>query len=166
MLAMYEAGGAGMIYHGMNEDDVKRIMAEPFTMIASDAGVRQVDDSVPHPRGYGNNARVLGQYVRNLKLISLEDAIRKMTSLPAQTFGFRDRGMIREGFAADIVIFDEKTIMDQATFDKPHQYPLGITYVLVNGAVVMENNQITEARPGMALRGPGSTLTHKQISIR
>jgi N-acyl-D-amino-acid deacylase len=159
MLAMYEAGGAGMIYHGMNEDDVKRIMQEPFTMIASDAGVRQVDDSVPHPRGYGNNARVLGQYVRNLKLISLEDAIRKMTSLPAQTFGFRDRGMIREGFAADIVIFDEKTIIDQATFDKPHQYPLGISYVLVNGAVVMANNQITEARPGMALRGAGSMET-------
>ena len=167
MLAMYEAGGAGMIYHGMNEDDVKRIMQEPFTMIASDAGVRQVDDSVPHPRGYGNNARVLGQYVRNLKLISLEDAIRKMTSLPAQTFGFRDRGLIREGFAADIVIFDEKTIADQATFVNPHQYPLGISYVLVNGAVVLANNQMTDARPGVGLRGPGYTETeNRKISIR
>ena len=134
MLEMYEAGGAGMIYHGMGEDDVKRIMQEPFTMIASDSGVRQVDESVPHPRGYGNNARVLGRYVRELKLISLEDAIRKMTSLPAQTFGFRDRGLIREGFAADLVIFDENTIIDQATFDKPHQFPLGISYVIVNGA--------------------------------
>ena len=101
ILTMYEAGGAGMIYHGMNEDDVQRIMREPFTMIASDSGVRQVDESVPHPRGYGNNARVLGRYVRELRLLSLEDAIRKMTSLPAQTFGFRDRGMVREGFAAD-----------------------------------------------------------------
>jgi N-acyl-D-amino-acid deacylase len=156
MLEMYEAGGASMIYHGMSEDDVKRIIQEPFTMIASDSGVRQVDESVPHPRGYGNNARVLGQYVRNLKLISLEDAIRKMTSLPAQTFGFRDRGMIREGFAADIVIFDENTIIDQATFDKPHQYPLGISYVLVNGMLVLANNQMSEARPGMALRGAGS----------
>jgi N-acyl-D-amino-acid deacylase len=156
MLEMYAAGGASMIYHGMSEDDVKRIMQEPFTMIASDSGVRQVDESVPHPRGYGNNARVLGQYVRNLKLISLEDAIRKMTSLPAQTFGFRDRGMIREGFAADLVIFDENTIIDQATFDKPHQYPLGISYVLVNGTVVLANNQMTDARPGMALRGTGS----------
>jgi len=82
-----------------------------------------------------------------------------MTSLPAQTFGFRDRGLIREGFAADIVIFDEKTISDQATFDKPHQYPLGISYVLVNGAVVLVNNQITEARPGVALRGAGSMET-------
>ena len=167
MLAMYEAGGASMIYHGMNEDDVKRIMQEPFTMIASDAGVRQVDDSVPHPRGYGNNVRVLGHYVRDLKLIPLEDAIRKMTSLPAQTFGFRDRGMIREGFAADIVIFDEKTIIDQATFVKPHQYPVGISYVLVNGAVVLANNQMTEARPGMGLRGSGYAQTDNQkISIR
>jgi N-acyl-D-amino-acid deacylase len=155
ILEMYEAGGASMVYHSMGEDDVKRIMQEPFTMIASDSGVRQVDESVPHPRGYGNNARVLGRYVRELKLISLEDAIRKMTSLPAQTFGFRDRGMIREGFAADIVIFDENTIIDQATFDKPHQFPLGISYVIVNGASVLENNQMNDARPGVALRGPG-----------
>jgi N-acyl-D-amino-acid deacylase len=155
MLEMYEAGGAGMIYHGMDEADVKRIMQEPFTMIASDSGVRQVDESVPHPRGYGNNARVLGRYVRELKLISLEDAVRKMTSLPAQTFGFRDRGLIREGFAADLVIFDDNTILDQATFDKPHQFPVGISYVIVNGAAVFENNQITAARPGVALRGPG-----------
>lgn len=156
MLEMYEAGGAGMIYHGMDEADVKRIMQEPFTMIASDSGVRQVDESVPHPRGYGNNARVLGRYVRELKLISLEDAIRKMTSLPAQTFGFRDRGLIREGFAADLVIFDDNTILDQATFDKPHQFPVGISFVIVNGAPVFENNQMTAARPGVALRGPGS----------
>ncbi|HKV33821.1 MAG TPA: D-aminoacylase [Pyrinomonadaceae bacterium] len=158
MLEMYEAGGAGMIYHGMDEDDVKRIMQEPFTMIASDSGVRQVDESVPHPRGYGNNARVLGRYVRELKLIALEDAIRKMTSLPAQTFGFRDRGLIREGFAADFVIFDENTIADQATFDKPHQFPAGISYVIVNGETVLANGQITEARPGVALRGGGSGL--------
>jgi N-acyl-D-aspartate/D-glutamate deacylase len=155
MLEMYEAGGAGMIYHGMDEGDVKRIMQEPFTMIASDSGVRQVDESVPHPRGYGNNARVLGRYVRELKLITLEDAIRKMTSLPAQTFGFRDRGLIREGFAADFVIFDENTIADQATFDKPHQFPAGISYVIVNGETVLGNGQMTEARPGVALRGSG-----------
>jgi N-acyl-D-amino-acid deacylase len=152
---MYEAGGAGMIYHGMDEGDVQRIMQEPFTMIASDSGVRQLDESVPHPRGYGNNARVLGRYVRELKLIALEDAIRKMTSLPAQTFGFRDRGLIREGFAADFVIFDENTIMDQSTFDKPHQFPVGISYVIVNGQTVLVNGQMTEARPGVALRGGG-----------
>ena len=155
ILEMYEAGGASMIYHSMGEDDVKRIMQEPFTMIASDSGVRQTDESVPHPRGYGNNVRVLGRYVRELKLITLEDAIRKMTSLPAQTFGFRDRGLIREGFAADLVIFDENTIADQATFDKPHQFPLGISYVVVNGQLVLANNQMTELRPGVSLRGPG-----------
>ena len=149
---MYEAGGASMVYHSMGEPDVQRIMKEPFTMIASDSSARQVDESVPHPRGYGNNARVLGRYVRELKIISLEDAIRKMTSLPAQTFGFRDRGLIREGFAADLVIFDEKTIADRATFDKPHQFPAGITFVLVNGQLVLSNDAMTAARPGMALR--------------
>jgi N-acyl-D-amino-acid deacylase len=158
IIAMYEAGGAGMVYHGMNEDDVQRIMREPFTMIASDSGVRQQDESVPHPRGYGNNTRVLGRYVRELKVISLEDAIRKMTSLPAQTFGFRDRGMIREGFAADLVIFDENTISDQATFEKPHQFPLGISYVLVNGDVVFAQGNMTDARPGVALRGRSTTM--------
>jgi N-acyl-D-amino-acid deacylase len=159
IIAMYEAGGAGMIYHGMNEDDVQRIMREPFTMIASDSGVRQQDESVPHPRGYGNNVRVLRRYVRELQIISLEDAIRKMTSLPAQTFGFRDRGMIREGFAADLTIFDDKTVADRATFDEPHQYPVGISYVIVNGEVVLVNEQMTAARPGTALRGPGYAMT-------
>jgi len=155
IIDMYLAGGAGMIYHGMNEDDVKRIMQEPFTMIASDSGVRQNDESVPHPRGYGDNARVLGHYVRELKLIALEDAVRKMTSLPAQTFGFRDRGLIRERFAADLVIFDENTIIDRATYDKPHQFPSGISYVFVNGQAVLANEQMTTALPGMALRGSG-----------
>ncbi|MGI9067807.1 MAG: N-acyl-D-amino-acid deacylase family protein [Pyrinomonadaceae bacterium] len=166
ILTMYEAGGAGMIYHGMNEDDVQRIMSEPFTMIASDSGVREVDESVPHPRGYGNNARVLGRYVRELHLLSLEDAIRKMTSLPAQTFGFRDRGMVREGFAADLVIFDEKIIGDRATFDKPHQYPVGITHVIVNGELVVADERMAGARPGAALRGPGySTMNAASLEI-
>jgi N-acyl-D-amino-acid deacylase len=88
-------------------------------------------------------------------LISLEDAIRKMTSLPAQTFGFRDRGMVREGFAADLVIFDEKVVGDRATFDKPHQYPVGISYVMINGELVFADGQMTAARPGLSLRGRG-----------
>jgi N-acyl-D-amino-acid deacylase len=155
IIAMYEAGGAGMVYHGMSEQDVQNIMREPFTMIASDSGVRQVDESVPHPRGYGNNVRVLGHYVRDLKLISLEDAIRKMTSLPAQTFGFHDRGLLRPGFAADLVIFDEAGIGDRATFDKPHQYGAGINYVIVNGEVVFADGSMTGSRPGVALRGAG-----------
>jgi N-acyl-D-amino-acid deacylase len=144
-----------MIYHSMGEDDVRRIMQEPFTMVASDSGVRQDDGSVPHPRGYGNNARVLGHYVRELKLITLEDAVRKMTSLPAQTFGLRDRGLIREGFAADLVIFDEKTVIDRATYDQPHQFPSGISFVLVNGQVVLSGERLSEIRPGIALRGAG-----------
>ncbi|HKR58518.1 MAG TPA: D-aminoacylase [Pyrinomonadaceae bacterium] len=159
IITMYEAGGASMVYHSMNEDDVERIMREPFTMIASDSGVRELDESVPHPRGYGNNVRVLGHYVRELKLLSLEDAIRKMTSLPAQTFGFRDRGLIREGFAADLVIFDDKTVGDRATFQQPHQYPTGVTQVIVNGELVVTGNSVTTARPGMAIRGSGATIT-------
>jgi N-acyl-D-amino-acid deacylase len=121
-------------------------------MIASDSGVRRFGSGVPHPRGYGNNARVLGRYVRELKIISLEDAIRKMTSLPAQTFGLRDRGLIREGFAADFVLFDEKTIADRATFENPHQYAGGIGAVYVNGTAVFADGKMTEARPGIALR--------------
>ena len=161
ILEMYAAGGAGMVYHGMSEPDVQNIMREPFTMIASDSGVRRTGEGVPHPRGYGNNARVLGRYVRELRLLTLEDAIRKMTSLPAQTFRLRDRGLVREGFAADLVIFDEATIADRATFEAPHQYPVGISYVFVNGQAALANGEMTTARSGAALRGPGSA----EISI-
>jgi len=150
---MYAAGGAGMIYHSMDETDVQTIMREPFTMIASDSGVRRFKEGVPHPRGYGNNARVLARYVRELRLLTLEDAVRKMTSLPAQTFRLRDRGLLREGYAADLVIFDEATITDRATFAAPHQYPVGISHVLVNGQAVLMNGEMTLSRPGMALRG-------------
>jgi N-acyl-D-amino-acid deacylase len=139
----------------MSEDDVKTIMREPFTMIASDSGVRQFGSGVPHPRGYGNNARVLGRYVRELKIVSLEDAIRKMTSLPAQTFNLRDRGQIREGFAADIVIFDPATVTDKATFEQPHQYAEGFSTVIVNGEVVFDGSKMTGVRSGRALKGTG-----------
>ena len=154
-IEMYEKGGAGMVYHGMYEPDVQNIMKQPFTMIASDSGVQRLDQGMPHPRGYGDNVRVLGHYVRELKLITLEDAIRKMTSLPAQTFGIHDRGLIREGFAADLVIFDENTITDRATYDKPHQYGEGISNVIVNGSVVFDGTQMTGAMPGQAIYGPG-----------
>jgi N-acyl-D-amino-acid deacylase len=156
ILEMYAAGGAGMVYHGMSEDDVKEIMREPFTMIASDSGVRRLNEGMPHPRGYGNNVRVLGHYVRDLRILSLEDAVRKMTSLPAQTFNLRDRGLLREGFAADLVIFDDGIVSDRATFEQPHQYPVGISYVFVNGQTVLANGEMTQARPGVALLGPGT----------
>lgn len=149
---LYKAGGAQMVFHKMDETDVQSIMREPFTMIASDSGVRKLGENTPHPRGYGNNVRVLGRYVRELKIISLEDAIRKMTSLPAQTFNLAGRGLIKEGFAADLVIFDEKTVADKSTFENPHQYPVGISYVLVNGKTEFADNQMTGERAGIALK--------------
>ncbi len=155
ILEMYDKGGAQMVYHVMSEDDVQNIMRQPFTMIASDSGVRQFGSGVPHPRGYGNNARVLGRYVRELKIITLEDAVRKMTSLPAQTFNLRDRGLLREGFAADIVIFDENTVGDKATFENPHQYAEGFQTVIVNGGVVFDGGKMSGEMSGRALRGPG-----------
>jgi N-acyl-D-amino-acid deacylase len=155
ILEMYDKGGASMVYRSMNEDDVKNIMHQPFTMIASDSGVRTFGAGVPHPRGYGNNARVLGHYVRELKLITLEDAIRKMTSLPAQSFNLRDRGQIREGFAADLVIFDETKVGDKATFEQPHQYSEGFSNIIVNGQIVFDGSKLTGTMPGMPLFGPG-----------
>jgi N-acyl-D-amino-acid deacylase len=149
---MYQAGGAQMVYRMMSEDDVKNIMRQPFTMIASDSSVREFGSGVPHPRGYGNNARVLGQYVREMKVVTLEDAIRKMTSLPAQTFGLKERGLLVENFAADIVIFDEKTVSDKATFENPHQYAVGFQSVIVNGSEVFDGVKLTGKMPGVALR--------------
>ncbi len=153
IIEMYLAGSAGMIYHKMSEMDVERIIAQPYTMIASDSGVIKMGNGVPHPRGYGNNARVLGVYVREKKIIGLEDAIRKMTSLPAATFKLWDRGLIRKGMAADLVIFDEKRVGDRATFASPHQYADGFTYVFVNGKAVIENGEHTKATAGRALYG-------------
>jgi N-acyl-D-amino-acid deacylase len=158
ILEMYDKGGASMVYRSMNEDDVTNIMRQPFTMIASDSGVRTFGTGVPHPRGYGNNARVLGKYVRELKLITLEDAIRKMTSLPAQTFNLRDRGQVREGFAADLVIFDEAKVGDKATFEQPHQYAEGFASVFVNGKLVFDGSKLTGAMSGQPLFGPGISV--------
>jgi N-acyl-D-amino-acid deacylase len=155
ILEMYDKGGAQMVYRTMSEDDVRNIMREPFTMIASDSSVREFGVGNPHPRGYGDNARVLGEYVRNEHLITLEDAIRKMTSLPAQTFSLRDRGQIREGFAADLVIFDDATVTDKATFDQPHQYAVGFSSVIVNGQVVFDGQKMTGAMSGQPLYGNG-----------
>lgn len=145
-------GGAGMVFHGMSEEDVQYIMRYPFNMFASDASIRIFGEGVPHPRGYGTNARVLANYVRDKKVLSLEEAIRRMTSLPAQKFQLNDRGLLRDGMAADIVIFDEKTVQDASTFDKPHQYATGFKYVLVNGRVTVFNGAHTGVRGGVALR--------------
>ncbi|GAB3033829.1 N-acyl-D-amino-acid deacylase family protein [Spirosoma pulveris] len=145
-----------MVYHTMSETDVETILRYPNTMIASDAGVAKLGSGMPHPRAYGTNARVLGRYVRERHVIPLEEAIRRMTSLPAQRFRLQDRGLLRPGYAADIVLFDEKTVSDKATYDQPHAYTTGISWVLVNGTPVVENNQYTGKRPGQLLLGPGS----------
>jgi N-acyl-D-amino-acid deacylase len=144
-----------MVYHTMSETDVETILRYPNTMIASDAGVAKLGSGMPHPRAYGTNARVLGRYVRERHIIPLEEAIRRMTSLPAQRFRLTDRGLIRPGYAADIVLFDEKTVSDRATYDQPHAYTTGISWVLVNGTPVIENNKHTNQRPGQLLMGPG-----------
>lgn len=149
------AGGASAVFHGMGEEDVKRIMQYPFNMFASDASIRMLNVGMPHPRGYGTNARVLGKYVREEKLISLEEAIRRMTSLPAQKFQLQDRGLLRQGYAADMVIFDEKEVNDMATFEKPHAYSQGFHYVIVNGVMTVDNEKHTGNRAGKALYGPG-----------
>jgi N-acyl-D-amino-acid deacylase len=157
IMDMVEKGGAQMVYHSMNEDDVKYIMKYPFCMTGADAGVPVPGKGMPHPRGYGTNARVLGKYVREEKVISLEEAIRRMTSLAAQKFQLKDRGLLKEGMVADIVIFDDKTVSDHATFEQPHQYSTGFFYVLVNGQLVVENGKHTGVRSGVSLYGPAKT---------
>jgi N-acyl-D-amino-acid deacylase len=152
ILEIQQHGGASGVFHGMNEEDMQKFMQHPRTMFASDSGVRKFGEGVPHPRGYGNNARVLGRYVRELKAISLEDAIRKMTSLPATTFRLKNRGELREGNWADVVVFDPNKIRDAATFKDPHHYAIGFAHVLVNGVEVVKNDEHTGARPGKALR--------------
>jgi N-acyl-D-amino-acid deacylase len=140
----------------MSDEDVERIFRQPFVMIAADAGVLDINSkSNPHPRGFGNNARVLALYVREKKLVRLEEAIRKMTSLPAQTFGLWDRGFLRSGMAADIVIFDENTVGDRATFQQPKQYATGFDYVLVNGQITIEKGNHSGGKFGQIVRGRG-----------
>ena len=152
VMEMMINGGAGMVFHGMSEKDVQYIMRYPFNMVASDASVRVFGQGVPHPRGYGTNARVLGKYVREEKILSLEEAIRRMTSLPAQKFQLKDRGLLKEGMAADIVVFDEATVTDNSTFEQPHQYSTGFKFVLVNGTVTVDDGKHTGTRNGIALR--------------
>ena len=152
ILELQSQGDLSMVFHLMGNEDVERIMAYPNTAFASDGWIIDFDKGVPHPRSYGTRARVLAEYVRKRHVLRLEDAIRKMTSLPARTFGFRDRGMVREGYWADLVLFDPGAVQDEATFDKPHQYSKGFDLVLVNGTPVVEDGKPTGARPGQVLR--------------
>lgn len=145
---MLRAGGAGMVYHLMSEDDVATILKHPRIAVASDGGLPVFGKDATHPRAYGNNARVLGLYVRERRTIPLEEATRKMTSLPASHFQLSGRGLIREGYAADLVLFDPAKAGDTATFEKPHAYATGFPYVLVNGVPVIDQGEPTGARPG------------------
>jgi N-acyl-D-amino-acid deacylase len=142
------------IFHAISEEDLERILRHPSTMIGSDGEVPIFGRANPHPRSYGTFVRVLGVYVRERHVLTLEDAIRKMTAFPAQRLGLTDRGILRPGMKADIVVFDPARVRDTATFDRPHQYAEGIVRVITNGQVIVENGAMTAARPGAVLYGP------------
>lgn len=150
-------GGASCIYHAMDEKDVENIMQHPLTMIASDGRLSTPGEGHPHPRSYGTFPRVLSTYVRDKKLLSLEEAIYKMTLFPAQTYGIKDRGLLRKGMKADLVIFAADQIQDTATFIEPHQYPEGILYVIVNGKLAVDQGKFLNQLNGKVLRKNGAT---------
>jgi N-acyl-D-aspartate/D-glutamate deacylase len=137
------------VFFMMDEADVRRVLAHPLCMIGSD-GIPSPTGK-PHPRLYGTFPRVLGAYVREEMLFSLEEGVRKMTSLPARRLNLRDRGLLRAGMKADLVVFDPATVRDTATFEKPMAYPEGIPYVVVNGRLVLDNGKRTRSRPGRPL---------------
>jgi N-acyl-D-amino-acid deacylase len=145
-------GGANAIYHVLDEGDVRRIMRHPQTMIASDGRLSRPGDGHPHPRAYGTFPRVLGHYVRDERVLTLEQAVHKMTGMPAARLGLRDRGLLRAGAYADLVVFDPARVADRATFQAPHQYPIGIEFVLVNGVVEVDDERFIDARAGRVLR--------------
>ena len=154
LLEIEERGGCQAIYHAIAEEDVERILRSPYTMIASDGGIPVFGEGAPHPRSYGTFARVLARYVRERKVLSLEEAIRKMTSFPAARLGLHDRGLLKPGMYADVVVFDPATVTDRATFTQPHQYAEGFRHVLVNGKPVLLDGRMTAERPGRVLYGP------------
>ncbi len=152
VLEALRRGGAQAIYHVLDEGDVERIMRHPQTMIASDGRLVRPGDGHPHPRWYGTFPRVLGVYVRERRVVTLEEAIHKMTGLPARRLGLTGRGTIAEGAYADVVVFDPTTVRDRATFEQPHQYPEGIDYVIVNGALAVDAGRYVDVRSGRVLR--------------
>ncbi len=147
-------GGCGAIYHAIGEEDVVRIMKSPYTMIASDGEIPVFGTASPHPRSYGTFARVLGVYVREQHVLTLEEAVRRMSGYPAERLKMWDRGILRPGMKADVVIFDPATVSDKAEFRNPHQYSVGFRDVLVNGKPALRNGEVTAERPGRVLYGP------------
>lgn len=155
VLILVERGGCAAVYHAIGAEDVERVMRHPATMIASDGGIIPFGQGAPHPRSYGTFARVLGVYVREKGVLPLEEAVKKMSAMPAARLGLKDRGLVKVGMKADLAVFDPKTVRDMATYEKPHQYAEGFSAVIVNGAVVYEDGVMTDARPGRVLYGPG-----------
>jgi dihydroorotase/N-acyl-D-amino-acid deacylase len=155
VLWLVESGDCSGIYFAIGEDDIQRVLKHPASMVASDGQVVVFGRASPHPRSYGTFARVLARYVRELGVLTLEDAVRKMTSAPAARVGLVDRGVLREGLKADLVLFDPAAVRDLATFERPHQYAEGFSLVVVNGQVVFEDGSMTPARPGRILHGKG-----------
>ena len=151
-MELQENGGCQGVFHSMSEDDVQRVMRHPMTMISSDGGIPTPGVGVPHPRNYGTFARVLGRYVRELQILSFPEAIRKMTSLPAQRLGLTERGVLRVDALADLAVLDPAAIIDHATFAEPHQYATGVHHVFVNGQAALLDGEVTGVRPGRTLR--------------
>jgi N-acyl-D-amino-acid deacylase len=149
-------GGCQGIFHAIGEEDLQRILVHAATMIGSDGEIPTFGQAVPHPRSYGTFVRVLGLYVREKKLLSLETAIQKMSSFPAQRLGLADRGVLRTGLKADLAIIDPARVADTATFEQPHSYAVGVSTVIVNGQIVFEKGAMTPARPGRVLYGPAT----------
>jgi hypothetical protein len=158
LIAQDDTTGSGIMFF-MNEDDLRAALKHPLVMLGTDSGGMAIDSGPPtagvHPRAWGSAARILGKYVREERLLSLEEAIRKITSLPAQRMRLWDRGIVRPGAFADLVVFDPATIRDRATFENPRQYAEGVRYVAVNGQLVVDGGQLTDGCAGRALRGPG-----------
>jgi dihydroorotase/N-acyl-D-amino-acid deacylase len=158
-LVIADRGETSCIISIMNEEDVRTALEHPLVSVDTDSSARAEDgplsESKSHPRAWGTFPRILGKYVREEGLLSLEEAVRKMTSRAAVRVGFFDRGVIRPGMMADITVFDPETIRDVATFEDPNHYSVGVRYVLVNGRAVLYDGKITDERPGRMLRGPG-----------
>ncbi len=154
LLEIQIAGGCSAVYHAIGEEDVERILKYPFAMIGSDGEIPQFGVGAPHPRSYGTFARVLGRYVRERHTLTLEDAVHRMSGLPATRLKLYDRGLLRPGMKADVVVFDAATVADKAEFAKPHQYAVGFKDVLINGKPVIVGGVLTGERPGRVLYGP------------
>jgi N-acyl-D-amino-acid deacylase len=158
-LVLEDRSRIGAVFFLMNEENVKKILRQPWVSFGSD-GASMTAEGVflknsTHPRSYGNFARLLGKYVREEKVISLQEAIRRLTGLPATNLGLDRRGFLKDGMFADVVVFDPATIADQATYENPHQYSIGMKHVFVNGVHVLKDGEHTGAKPGRALWGPG-----------